>query len=42
MMAIAYEVLLGHGAKLGLGASFDTQKFDQSPPKIGASFTFDG
>lgn len=39
--ALAYEVLLRDGVKLGLGASFDTQKLDQATHKIGTSFTFD-
>ncbi|QSZ31707.1 hypothetical protein DSL72_001274 [Monilinia vaccinii-corymbosi] len=39
--AIAYNVLLGPGATLGLGASFDTQKLDQATHKIGTSFTFE-
>ncbi|KOS20170.1 Mitochondrial outer membrane protein porin [Escovopsis weberi] len=40
--ALAYNVLLREGVTLGLGGSFDTQKFDQSAPKLGASFTFEG
>ncbi|ELR05669.1 porin por1 [Pseudogymnoascus destructans] len=39
--AISYNVLLREGVTLGLGASFDTQKLDSSPNKIGASFTFE-
>lgn len=39
--AVSYNVLLREGVTLGLGASFDTQKLDSSPNKIGASFTFE-
>ncbi|KFY34555.1 hypothetical protein V494_06673 [Pseudogymnoascus sp. VKM F-4513 (FW-928)] len=39
--AVSYNVLLREGVTLGLGASFDTQKLDSSPHKIGASFTFE-
>jgi voltage-dependent anion channel protein 2 len=39
--ALSYNVLLREGVTLGLGASFDTQKLESSPNKIGASFTFE-
>ncbi|CAL3967444.1 unnamed protein product [Diplocarpon coronariae] len=39
--SVAYNVLLRPGVTLGLGASFDTQKLDQSTHKIGTSFVFD-
>jgi voltage-dependent anion channel protein 2 len=39
--ALAYNVTLREGVKLGLGASFDTQKLDQATHKVGASFTFE-
>jgi voltage-dependent anion channel protein 2 len=32
--AVAYNVLLRPGVTLGLGASFDTQKMDQSSHKV--------
>ncbi|KAI9680599.1 MAG: Voltage-dependent anion-selective channel protein 1 [Caeruleum heppii] len=39
--AVAYNVLLRPGVTLGLGASFDTQKLNESAHKVGASFTFE-
>lgn len=39
--AVAYNVLLRDGVKLGLGASFDTQKLDQATHKVGTSLTFE-
>ncbi|KAI0479869.1 eukaryotic porin/Tom40 [Xylaria cf. heliscus] len=39
--AVAYNVLLRTGVTAGIGASFDTQKIDQSTHKVGASFTFE-
>ncbi|KAL2019706.1 hypothetical protein VTK56DRAFT_9243 [Thermocarpiscus australiensis] len=39
--AVAYNVLLREGVTLGVGASFDTQKFDQATHKVGTSFTFE-
>ncbi|KAK4463423.1 hypothetical protein QBC42DRAFT_304912 [Cladorrhinum samala] len=39
--AVAYNVLLREGVKLGVGASFDTQKLDQATHKVGTSFTFE-
>lgn len=38
--AIAYNVTLRPGVDFGIGASFDTQKLDQAPHKVGTSFTF--
>jgi voltage-dependent anion channel protein 2 len=40
--ALAYNVKLGTGATLGLGASLDTQNLNQASHKVGASFTFEG
>jgi len=40
--ALAYNVKLGTGVTLGLGASFDTQNLSQAAHKVGASFTFEG
>jgi len=40
--ALAYNVKLGTGVTLGLGASFDTQNFKEPGHKVGASFTFEG
>ncbi|EXJ77688.1 hypothetical protein A1O3_09917 [Capronia epimyces CBS 606.96] len=40
--ALAYNVKLGTGVTLGLGASFDTQNLNQAAHKVGASFTFEG
>ncbi|EXJ86154.1 hypothetical protein A1O1_06524 [Capronia coronata CBS 617.96] len=40
--ALAYNVKLGTGVTLGLGASFDTQNLNQASHKVGASFTFEG
>lgn len=40
--ALAYNVKLGTGATLGLGASLDTQNLSQAAHKVGASFTFEG
>ncbi|KAJ9602043.1 Mitochondrial porin [Cladophialophora chaetospira] len=40
--ALAYNVKLGTGATLGLGASLDTQNLNQAAHKVGASFTFEG
>jgi len=40
--ALAYNVKLGTGSTLGLGASFDTQNMNQASHKVGASFTFEG
>jgi len=39
--ALAYNVKLGTGVTLGLGASFDTQNFKEPGHKVGASFTFE-
>ncbi|KAI9879542.1 MAG: Mitochondrial porin [Pleopsidium flavum] len=39
--AVAYNVDLRPGVKLGLGASFDTQNLTEAAHKVGASFTFD-
>ncbi|KAK0635845.1 eukaryotic porin/Tom40 [Bombardia bombarda] len=39
--AVAYNVYLREGVTLGIGASFDTQKFDQATHKVGTSFTFE-
>ncbi|RMD44844.1 hypothetical protein DV735_g401, partial [Chaetothyriales sp. CBS 134920] len=39
--ALAYNVKLGTGSTLGLGASFDTQNLNQASHKVGASFTFE-
>lgn len=36
--ALSYNVLLREGVTLGLGASFDTQKLDSSPNKVGLKF----
>ena len=30
----SYNVLVRPGVTLGIGASFDTQKLDQAPPKV--------
>ncbi|OAL17250.1 hypothetical protein AYO22_11815 [Fonsecaea multimorphosa] len=40
--ALAYNVKLGTGVTLGLGASLDTQNLNQAAHKVGASFTFEG
>ncbi|KPI43105.1 Mitochondrial outer membrane protein porin [Cyphellophora attinorum] len=40
--ALAYNVKLGTGSTLGLGASFDTQNLNATAHKVGASFTFEG
>ncbi|OCT52041.1 Mitochondrial outer membrane protein porin [Cladophialophora carrionii] len=40
--ALAYNVRLGTGVTLGLGASLDTQNLNQAAHKVGASFTFEG
>ncbi len=40
--ALAYNIKLRPGVTLGLGASFDTQKPNESAHKVGASFTFEG
>lgn len=40
--ALAYNVKLGTGVTLGLGASLDTQNLSQAAHKVGASFTFEG
>jgi len=40
--AVAYNVILRPGVTLGLGASFDTQKFNESTHKVGTSLTFEG
>lgn len=40
--ALAYNVKLGTGVTLGLGASFDTQNLKEPGHKVGASFTFEG
>ena len=40
--ALAYNVKLGTGTTLGLGASLDTQNLNQAAHKVGASFTFEG
>ncbi|MCJ1308387.1 hypothetical protein MMC25_002040 [Agyrium rufum] len=38
----AYSCLIRPGVTLGFGASFDTQAFDKSAPKVGANFVFEG
>jgi len=40
--ALAYNVRLSTGVTLGLGASLDTQNFQEPKHKVGASFTFEG
>lgn len=40
--ALAYNVKLGTGVTLGLGASLDTQNLNQAAHKVGASFVFEG
>lgn len=39
--SLAYSQSLRPGVRLGLGASFDTQKLNQSAHKLGASLTFE-
>ncbi|CAF9931981.1 MAG: Mitochondrial porin [Heterodermia speciosa] len=40
--ALAYNVLLRPGVKVGIGMSFDTQHLKEASHKVGASFEFEG
>ncbi|KAL8874264.1 MAG: hypothetical protein Q9174_000384 [Haloplaca sp. 1 TL-2023] len=40
--SLAYNVLLRPGATVGAGVSFDTQKMNESTPKVGFQFEFTG
>ena len=40
--ALAYNTRVNSGLTFGVGASFDTQKLNESGHKLGISFTFEG